>query len=67
MAKSRVAPDYLKKGEIITLENHQLVNAFERAVTNVCIMQNHRAKVSQKASKEVEWIREEILQRLRGV
>jgi hypothetical protein len=65
MAKSKVAPDYLKKGEIIELQNHELLNAFERAVTNVCIMQNCRAKVSQKASKEVEWIRDELLQRLR--
>ena len=65
MAKSKVAPDYLKKSEIISMEDFELVNAFERAVTNVCIMQNHRAKVSQKASKEVEWIRDELLQRLK--
>ena len=65
MAKSKVAPDYLTKKEIIGMANHQLVNAFERAVTNVVIMQNHRARVSQKAAKEVEWIRDELLQRLK--
>ena len=65
MSKSKYAPDYYKKSEIIVLENNQLLNAFERAIINVCIMENHRAKVTQKAVKELEWIREEILSRLK--
>lgn len=65
MSKSKWAPDYYKKKEIIVLENHDLVNAFEQAVTNVMIMINCRSKVSQMAYKNLDWIRDELLQRLK--
>ena len=60
-----VYPAGTQKKEILELKDYELVNAFERAVTNVCIMTNHRARVSQQATKELEWIREELLQRLK--
>lgn len=65
MSKSKWAPDYLTKKEVLQLENYQLVNAFERAVTNIVVMENCRAKVTQKAAKELEWVKEELLTRLK--
>ena len=56
---------YLNKREITQLNNEQLVEAFERAVTNVVIMANHRARISQKAAKELEWVKEELNKRLK--
>ena len=66
MSKSRWAPYYLTKKEILQLEDYQLINAFEQAITDVTIQANCRAKITQKAAKNVEWIREELLTRLKA-
>lgn len=66
MGKSRTAPYYLTKKEIIGLEDHELVNAFEIAVTDLTIASNCRARIPQKVAKQVEWLRDELLVRLKG-
>jgi hypothetical protein len=64
MSKSRTAPYYLTKKQIIEMKNQELVNAFEIAVTDLTIAQNCRARIPQKVAKQVEWIRDEILCRM---
>ena len=57
--------NYLTKREIVVMDNEQLLEAFERAVTNLVISQNHRARIAIKAVKELEWCKEELLTRLK--
>lgn len=66
MSKSRTAPDYLTKREISDLDNDGLVSAFEIAVTDLVVAQNHRARVPQKVVAQLEWMRDELILRLRN-
>lgn len=58
--------DYLKKTEILEMEDYQLINAFERIVTEMTKVQNFTKKgVSPKMGKQFDWVREEILSRMK--
>jgi|GEM_PF-3821122 len=57
---------YLKKEQILQLEDYQLVNEFENTVTE-CIKAINFTKrgVTPKLAKQLDWLREEILSRMK--
>lgn len=64
MSKSRTAPYYLTKREIVAMNSPDLVNAFEIAVTDLTIAQNCRSRIPAKLAQQLDWIRAELLARL---
>lgn len=58
--------DYLKKETIIQMDDDELINAFEETVGDMTKAINFSARgIPQKLSKQCDWIREEILVRMR--
>lgn len=59
--------EYLKKGQILEMEDYQLLNEFENTVT-ICTKAINFTKrgVTPKLLKQVDWLREEILSRMKG-
>ena len=57
---------YLKKEQILQMEDYQLVNEFESTVTE-CIKAVNFTKrgVTPKMTKQLDWLREEILTRMK--
>ena len=57
---------YLKKADILKMEDYELVNAFERTVVDMTKCANFTKRgVSVKLRKQYDWIREELTQRMR--
>lgn len=55
----------MKKQEIIEMENCELINAFEKTVTDMAKATLLLSRgISPKLSKELNWIREEIITRM---
>lgn len=64
MSKSRTAPHYLTRQQIIGLPNEQLLDAFETSVAEVTNRINHSAGVPVKLYSQVRHIRAELKRRL---
>lgn len=57
---------YLKKGDISEMKDHELLNAFELTVTNSVKSECFTKRgTTPKLSRQLDWIREELLQRMK--
>ena len=57
--------DYLKKEQILKMENFQLLNEFERTTIEITKMESFTKRgTTPKAARQLEWLREEILSRM---
>jgi hypothetical protein len=65
MRHQKWAPAYYTKREILEMDNISLLNAFEQAAGDSVIATNHRAHYPAKLAKQIEWMRDELLTRLR--
>lgn len=63
--KAKWHPGYYTKKEILELDNHQLLNAFAASIADETNAQNKLARgIPAKLTKQIEWMREEILTRM---
>lgn len=65
MSKSRTAPDYLTPKQVLELNDHELLNAFEAMIAAWTNAQNMNSRIPQKLTKQVERLRDEILSRMK--
>lgn len=57
--------DYLKKAQILQMENFRLLNEFERTAIEITKMENFTKNgATPKATRQLDWLREEILSRM---
>lgn len=61
----RWSPEYFSRKEIREMTDAELLNAFEGSIIDETKAQNFRDHVPPKLSRQVEMIREELLNRLR--
>lgn len=65
MRKQKWSPTYYTKKEIIEMSDHKLLNAFEQSAGDDVKAVNFCAHYPLKLGKQIEWMREELLVRLR--
>lgn len=58
--------DYSKKEEILLLQNHELLNLYQDIIEHRMKLElSPTGRVPQKLIKELEWVRDELLNRMK--
>lgn len=58
-------PSYYSKREVENMDNEGLVDAFEGAVVDLVQCQNYRNHVPAKLAKQIEWMKNELCERMK--